>query len=491
MGKETHRPAAAGAWAIVPGRLRPRSGAGVTRSLRARVVPALYEGLTGRRPWSELARLRALQWGTPEELEARALGRLRPLIEHSVAHVRHYRDLFRAAGIAPGDLRSLDDLARVPISRKADLDPETTDRAIADNLPAWRRVPGHTAGSTGRPFRFWADRAATDSWLGSYLLFREWAGAPFGATMVWIPGPAHSSRAAAAMARLRSAATGVLLGERALHLSDFEPDAVELGRRLPRSVADRGYAIWGFPSYIARLAAQLLEGAAELAARPAVVFTYAETLSLLNRRAIERAFGCPVANHYSSWEVLHLAQTCPDNPELLHVNSERAIVRVVGEDDRPAPPGTPGRVVVTDLANQVMPFINYEIGDWAVAGGRCPCGRGFPTLASIEGRLGETLRTPAGRTILPIALCRFLNIGARAHPYLWEYQAVQLAPDEVLFKVVPTRHLTPGVAEWLRTRLEGFLGPGVHVTVERVERIPVEPSGKRWLVKTGLPAASR
>jgi phenylacetate-CoA ligase len=189
--------------------------------------------------------------------------------------------------------------------------------------------------------------------------------------------------------------------------------------------------------------------------------------------------------------VLHLAQTCPDNPELLHVNSERAIVRVVGEDDRPAPPGTPGRVVVTDLANHVMPFINYEIGDWAVAGGRCPCGRGFPTLASIEGRLGETLRTPAGRTILPIALCRFLNIGARAHPYLWEYQAVQLAPDEVLFKVVPTRHLTPGVAEWLRTRLEGFLGPGVHVTVERVERIPVEPSGKRWLVKTGLPAASR
>jgi phenylacetate-CoA ligase len=184
--------------------------------------------------------------------------------------------------------------------------------------------------------------------------------------------------------------------------------------------------------------------------------------------------------------VLHLAQTCPDRPEVLHVNSERAVVRIVRPDGMPAPSGEPGRVVVTDLANYVMPFINYEIGDWAVAGDPCACGRGFPTLTSLEGRVGETLRTPGGRTILPIALCRFLNIVARAHPYLWEYQAVQTAPDHVVFTVVPTARLTAAVADTLRAQLEGFLGPGMTVTVQSVDRIPVEPSGKRFLVKSRI-----
>jgi phenylacetate-CoA ligase len=336
------------------------------------------------------------------------------------------------------------------------------------------------------PFRFFADRAASDVWLGSYLLFREWAGAPLGSTMVWIPGPAHATLSAAAAAGMRALAARLLFGERTIHLSDFEPDARELYGRIERFARGRGYAIWGFPSYIARIAAQLIESEAGLPAHPRVVFTYAETLSMLNRSAIERAFRCRVANHYSSWEVLHMAQTCPDQPDLLHVNSERAIVRIVRADGTPAPAGEPGRVVVTDLANYVMPFINYEIGDWAVAGGPCACGRGFPTLASLEGRAGETLRTPAGRTILPIALCRFLNIVARAHPYLWEYQAVQTAPDHVTFMVVPTARLTADAADRLRSQLEGFLGPGVTVTLERVERIPIESSGKRLLVKSRM-----
>jgi phenylacetate-coenzyme A ligase PaaK-like adenylate-forming protein len=453
--------------------------------LRARGLAA-YQRLTGRRPWDELGRLRELQWRPAAELEARALGKLRAIVSHAHAHVPYYRDLLRRTAVDPGDVGSLADLSRVPISRKADLRPQPTARVLADNLPARRRAPGSTAGSTGMPFRFFTDRATADVWLGSYMLFREWANAPFGGTMLWIPGPAHGSAATTSIAWMRAAATSLALGERTIRLSDFEPDRAELCRRIRRSVGDDGFAIWGFPSYIARIAKELLESGAELPSYPRIVFTYAETLSLLNQRAIELAFRCRTANHYSAWEVLHMAQTCPDNPELLHVNSERAILRVVRQDGSLAPPGEVGRLVVTDLANYVMPLINYEIGDWAVAGERCPCGRGFPTLASLEGRLGEVLRTPTGRAVLPIALCRFLNISARAHPYIWEYQAVQTAPERVAFKVVPTTRLTPDRVDWLRAQLEGFLGPGMSVTVDQVDRIPVEASGKRLLVRSHI-----
>ena len=456
--------------------------------LRAR-VPSAYERLTGRRPWEELRRLRELQWRPAAELEASAIEKLRAIVSHAHAHVPYYRDLLRRAAVEPGEIRSIADLSRIPISRKADLRPDASGRVLADNLPARRRAPGSTAGSTAMPFRFFTDRATSEVWLGSYMLFREWANAPFGGTMLWIPGPAHASASARTIAWMRAAATSIALGERTIRLSDFEPDMTELQSQIRRFVGRGGYAIWGFPSYIARIAKELLESGAELPAPPRVVFTYAETLSLLNRRAIEQAFHCRTANHYSAWEVLHMAQTCPDNPELLHVNSERAIVRVLREDGSAAPPGEVGRVVVTDLANHVMPFINYEIGDWAVAGEGCPCGRGFPTLVSLEGRLGEVLRTPTGRTVLPIALCRFLNIRARAHPYIWEYQAVQTVPERVAFRVVPTARLTPERVDWLRAELEGFLGPGVSVLVEPVARIPVEASGKRLLVRSDVAAA--
>jgi len=103
--------------------------------LKAR-VPSGYERLTGRRPWEELRRLRELQWRPAAELEARALEKLRAIVSHAHAHVPYYRDLLRRAAVEPGEIRSITDLSRIPISRKADLRPDPTGRVLADKLPA-------------------------------------------------------------------------------------------------------------------------------------------------------------------------------------------------------------------------------------------------------------------------------------------------------------------------------------------------------------------
>jgi phenylacetate-CoA ligase len=191
-------------------------------------------------------------------------------------------------------------------------------------------------------------------------------------------------------------------------------------------------------------------------------------------------------NHYSAYEVLHLAQTCPDNPEVLHVDGERAILSVVRDDGRAAGPGELGRVVVTDLGNWVMPFINYDIGDWARAGPPCPCGRGFPTLLSLEGRLGEVIRTPAGKTVSAVALGAFLVYARGVLPYVWEFQAVQIGTDAVLLRIVPTARFTLEFARDLERHVEGFLAPGMSVRVETVDRIPSEASGKRLVITSAV-----
>jgi phenylacetate-CoA ligase len=456
-----------------------------------RLAPPLFALLGGRRPWAEARRLRTLQWRAPDELEARALARLRPLLEHAYRRVPHYRDLFERAGLAPSEIRTLADLARLPVTTKADLRAGFPDRVVDANLPARRRREMRTSGSTGFPLRFYADRAATEAWLGSYLFFREWAGVALGDAFIYVPGPVAVAGKAAWAARGRRLARRLLLGEQTLSLRDSELEPVELARRVARLPSDRPFVLWGFPSYLARLAARLLESGATRLAAPKVVVAHAETLSPLSEAAIRRAFRCPVVNHYSSWEVLHLAQTCPDNPDRLHVNSERAILTIARDDGTPAPPGEAGRVVITDPTNYVMPFVNYDIGDRAVAGPPCPCGRGFPTLLGIEGRFGEAIRTPAGRLVLPIATGRFLDGLLRSEPWIWECQIRQLTPDRIVLAVVPAADFTAARGDRLAGGFAAFLGPGVSVRVEIVERIEPEPSGKRLLVKAAAdPTAS-
>jgi phenylacetate-CoA ligase len=213
---------------------------------------------------------------------------------------------------------------------------------------------------------------------------------------------------------------------------------------------------------------------------------YAETLTEANKARISRTFQCRVVNYYSSWEVPQMAQTCPDNSEVLHVISERVILQVVREDGTLAPPGESGRVVVTDLSNYVMPFINYAIGDYAVAAPPCPCGRGFPTLKRLEGRDTEVIQTPGGKHINGGVLGQFLTFVIDVIPFIWEYQAVQHAPDALTLRVVPTAQYTSEFARMLQGKLEAFLEPGLNITVEPVDHIPREPSGKRLIIKSLL-----
>lgn len=447
------------------------------RWLGPTVVLPLYEALNGRRSWAEMRHLQALQWLPSEELEARALRKLRDVLAHAAAHVPYYHDLFRDRNVHPEEIRRLTDLESVPITTKAALRANFPARTVADDLPSRRFEKGLTSGSTGAPFQFYRDRAADDIRHASYRFFLDWAGAALSDTRVVVAYPA----AGQVDAGVRKVARRLLLGEQTILLSGVDLTAATLRARIHRLPGRRRYFIQAYPSYAARLAAALLEEGLELATYPSVVIAMSETLTAVDADTIARGFRCQVVNHYSTWEVLHLAQSCPDNPGLLHVNSERAIVRVVRDDGTDADPGDRGRVLVTDLSNMVMPFINYDVGDWAVAGSRCPCGRGFPTLRELEGRVGEVIRAPDGRTIAPGALTRRLT--HQVVGYVWEYQAVQTARDAVVLRVVPSPAFSSGLAGALEKSLQDLLGPSVHVTIEMVDEIPLEASGKRLIIK--------
>jgi phenylacetate-CoA ligase len=451
------------------------------RWLLPHAVAPVYERLSGRRPWTTLAHLRELQWRAPGELEARAVESLRRLLAHAEAQVPYYRDLFRRAGVRPTDIRSVEDLAAVPVTTKADLRAALPDGALAANVPASRRLVARTSGSTGQPFEFYLDRADVDIRRGSYLFFREWAGAPpwYTRVMVAIPSfvPPHYRPSPWLTWGRR-----ILLGERVEHLHTDHLTLPRVRAHFRRLARGRPYFLYGPPSYLAHLSSLLLDAGSAMPRAPAVVIACGETLTDFDRSAIERAFRCPVVSHYSTLEVLYLGQTCPEEPSVFHTNAERAVVRVVGPDGRAAAPGEPGRVVVTDLANSVMPFINYDLGDLALTAPPCRCGRGLPTLARLEGRVGELIRT-RDRVVSAATLGYYLTDICHAAPHLREFQALVEGAHSVVLRVVPTAQFGPATAAIIRTRLEELLGPGMTVRVEPVGGIALEPSGKRLIIK--------
>jgi phenylacetate-CoA ligase len=449
-----------------------------------RVVMPLHDRVTGRRLWTTVEELRRRQWSSADTTEARAVARARKLLVHAETHVPHYRALLREAGVSSAAMQSVADLGRVPITTKEMLRRGFPAGVTADNLSAGRRLPWLTSGSTGLPLAFFLDRAAVDDWTASYLFFLEWAGTALWHTRVLIANPRHYYVARTHPGPLGAFVRRAVLGHRQLHLPGPDLTADSLVRTVARVARRRPYFLWAYASYAGRLAGELLDQGLSLPVLPRAVFSLAETLTLPGAAAAARAFRTPITNHYSCLEIPRIAQTCPDYPDVLHVNAERAIVRVVDDAGQDVAPGERGRVIVTDLVNEVMPFINYDLGDTARVGAPCACGRGWPTLAAIEGRTGETLATSDGRAVSAGVLGQFLLVVCDIVPYVWEYQAVQDSTGATAFRVIPTARYTTAVGETLRRQLETLLGPETRVRVEPVGALERTLSGKRFVIRS-------
>jgi phenylacetate-CoA ligase len=445
------------------------------RQVASRLVLSTYDHLTGDCVWRGYASMRAAQWRSADELHAGAGAALRRMVRHAAAHVPHYRDLLREAGVRPEEIRGLEDLDRVPVTTKAALRQGFPGRVTVPSLARRRGQQESTSGSTGAPFEFYLDRGDAGLRRAAYLLFREWAGIPLRVPMLRLVGLRPLM-----LPGLQGLARRLLLGERQHWLGAMTATPATFGAAVRRLGAGE-YFVWTHPAYAVRLARRLADEGARLERYPSVVVTFGETLTPIDASVITEAFRCRVVDHYSSSEIHCIAQTCPDEPTMFHVNSARVVAWVMREDGRAAAPGERGRLILTDLTNHVMPFLNYDIGDQAVAGPPCPCGRGFPTLGAIEGRSAEAIVTPDGRTLAPSTLALLVVNAALSH--VWEYQAVQPRADEVILRVVPCGAFSPAVAERLRASLREHLGPLVHVTVEIVDETEPEPSGKRLTIK--------
>jgi phenylacetate-CoA ligase len=429
--------------------------------------------LTTLRVLRAVRELNRAQWLPAEELRRRSEVLRARLLRHAAENVPFYRGL---------------ELDRVPVMDKSSYRSHAPEAFEASNLPAQRRVAKTTSGSTGVPFRFAVDRAASPVAFASQLAYDSWIGLrPFDRCLrVVVPqAPAPGG------ARLLPWLQRVHERWTQERISVWDVDAQraeELWRRLE---AFRPEFLFGYTATLATVA-DLLQARGLRLSRPLRgVITTAETLSPPRQRLIEEYFRAPITNRYGLREFgWFAAQSCAVSPERFHVNTELVLCEILRQDGSPADEGETGRIVLTDLWNYARPFIRYDTGDLAARlGGACPCGRGFPLLGPIEGRTQEWLTTPEGKMVNPGILGHYLFVYNRHGDAVRHYQIVQEGPRRVSLLVVPGDGWNALSAARLRDDMSLLLGPGMDACVRAVAEIPPERSGKRPIIKT--PAMSQ
>ncbi len=343
--------------------------------------------------------LPAPRW-SKEKLERVQQKRLRQIVNLAMDRAPFYREKYR--GIDRKNFK-LSDLP--PCSKQelmANFDGMVTDRAVRqveverfvanpDNLGRWylgRYAVSHTSGSQGQPMLILQDRKALEIFFALMCSRANPAGTP--GIFQGISRLIHPVRVAIITMRRGSYPSGSAI--------EFMPELVGKFVQiqcLSSLQADLAEKLNAFQPNVLVSYASVLEALALRSEQLSLkclrqIANISEQLTARARNRVQTAFGVPLPDHYAVGECLLLTNGCQAGSGA-HVNADWAILEVVDDHYQPVPMGQLGKkILVTNLANTVQPFIRYEVGDQIqVTEGDCECGSRLPKIAHVEGRAAE------------------------------------------------------------------------------------------------------
>lgn len=202
------------------------------------------------------------------------------------------------------------------------------------------------------------------------------------------------------------------------------------------------------------------------------IWTFGSGVTEDEREDCRRAFNCEIISLYSAKEAFAIGYQCPTGRHF-HINSEIVLCEILNDNDAPCEPGEMGRVIVTPLYSTAQPIIRYELGDMAVPGAACSCGRTLPVIERIVGRTTHLFRFPDGSVIAPLIPREFHRLfGADT------WQLVQMAPLHIELRYTRANPAMIGDENAAADIIRRFTHVDATVSFKRLESLPTVPGGK-------------
>lgn len=436
-------------------RHRLKSAASPATRLIARLLP--IDLGRGRKLKRKLAFLLRSQWFSREWHLQNQHKELASLVSFAGENFPFYRELFSRCGIEGNRIRSLDDLRRIPVISRREIEANLEARASGDDVggSGVLKSPWFSLSST----RFPMDEQAAV--MEEALLLRHWenCGYKMGRPAVHVVNDAgtaddDSVNCEASHNWHRFFIAG--LGDR------------NLGELCHGIKAVGAEFIFGQPGSLELLADSILQWGIELTFQG--VITGWELLTDQVRGKLEKAFNAKVYDWYGlSFPSAAMGQChyC----EGYHLFSEQGILEIVDAQGNPvSTKGETGRVVITNFSNRALPLIRYDTGDMAVfSGEECRCGRGLPQPAGrIVGRSRDMLIGHDGRYLEPsIFHALFSGLGMAAA----NYSLIQTGQDRFSVTLVTGPRGRDEMVDSLKKMLTELIGGRPSIEFDFAERI--------------------
>jgi phenylacetate-CoA ligase len=319
-----------------------------------------------------------------EQLEQLQLARLRKTVARALAGQPVFAARLAQAGVgSPEDIRTLDDVGRLPFSWKDDLRDGYPFGLFA--VPREQVVRVHaSSGSHGKPTVVGYTRADLDAWTELMARCMTMAGVRPGMVV-------HNANG-----------YGLFTGGLGFHAggerigATVVPVSGGFGARQAMLLSDLGgQVLTATPSY-ALVIAQAVRDAgldpAELSLELGLFGGEPWTEAL--RAEIERELGLRAVSFYGLSEMCGpgVAAECSARNGL-HVQEDHFLVEVVDPDSgEPVGEGEQGELVFTTLTKEALPLIRYRTGDiGTVDGAPCECGRTLARVTRLVGRRDDML----------------------------------------------------------------------------------------------------
>ena len=430
--------------------------------------------------------------------QVRGYGRLRILLE-AARNARKSREALRGTCDELLSARIAASIRRFPayadkVSRHLGRLPGNGERVCLADLPVWTRddqtrlfetldgppLAGSyvhaTGGSTGSPTRFYVTRGSYEWRTAVSDRAYSWAGAQEGQRSVYVWGtPVYPQ---ALTARIKAHAHHWL--QRRAYFDSFhfgEAEKEACCRLINRA---RPHALVGYAGNLVELAEYVQRNPSALAWKARTGVTAAEGLAPGRRELIEEHLADELFMSYGSREFMLIGMECREHRGY-HVAADNVMAEVAKEDGTQASPGETGRILITDLRNEANPFVRYEIGDlgtMASADQSCSCGLPFPLLASVDGRVQETILLPGGDKLTAL----FIPHMMKEFGWIRRYQVVQEGERSIRIRVVADDELSAALTDRVVEALRPKVGPDMAIGFERVDHLQKTPSGKTPIV---------
>ncbi|BAT71316.1 phenylacetate-CoA ligase [Thermosulfidibacter takaii ABI70S6] len=319
-----------------------------------------------------------------EALEALQLKRLQQTVERVYATVPFYRKKFQEAGVTPDDIKSLEDLKRLPFTTKDDLRENYPFGMFAVPLKQVVRIHA-SSGTTGKPTVVGYTKRDIETW--SELMARSLFAA--GVTKEDIIQNAYGYG-------LFTGGLGVHYGAEKIGATVI-PISGGHSKRQIMIMKDFGATVLTCtPSYALHLA----EVAEEMGVDPKstslkVGIFGAEPWTEEMRKQIETTWNIKAIDIYGLSEIIGpgVSIECEEAQNGLHIFEDHFIPEIINpETGEPLPYGEYGELVITTITKEAFPVIRYRTRDITrLIKEPCICGRTHVRMDRVKGRTDDML----------------------------------------------------------------------------------------------------